>query len=129
MDFEKLTIKAQEALNSASSLAQKNDNSQVENEHLLLALLTQEDGIVAPIAEKIGADPAALKKSAEALIRAQPKMYGEAAQLMFSSGVSKVLAKAENEAASLKDEFISAEHILIALSAVEGKAADILKKA
>ncbi|MCL2832895.1 MAG: ATP-dependent chaperone ClpB [Treponema sp.] len=129
MDLEKFTIKAQEALNNASSLAQKNDNSQVENEHLLLALLQQEDGIVPPIVEKIGADPGKLGKSALALIQGQPKMYGETAQLMFSSGVSKVLAKAENEAASLKDEFISAEHLLIALSAAEGKAAEILKKA
>jgi len=129
MDIEKLTIKAQEALNSASSLAQKNDNSQVENEHLLLALLLQENGAVAPIVEKIGADPEKVIKSIEALVREGPKMYGETAQLVFSSGVSKVLAKAENEASSLKDEFVSTEHILIALSAAEGRAADILKKA
>jgi len=129
MDYEKLTIKAQEALNEASGIAQKGDHSQVEIEHILLALLRQEDGIVPPIVEKIGADLAALIKSTEALTEAQPKIYGEAAQLVFSSAASKVLAKAETEAASLKDEFVSTEHILIAIAAGEGKAADLLKKA
>ena len=128
MDTEKLTIKAQEALNEASSIAQKGDHSQIEIEHLLLALLLQEDGIVPPIVEKIGVDPSKLIKSAEALIEKQPKIYGEAAQLYFSSAASKVLAKAETEAASLKDEFISTEHILIAIASSEGKAAEILKK-
>ncbi|MDR0312592.1 MAG: AAA family ATPase, partial [Treponema sp.] len=129
MDFEKLTIKAQEALDSATSLAQKNDNSQIENEHLLLAMLQQEDGVVSPIIEKIGADPDKLITAAKALIAAQPRAIGEAAQVFYSSGVSKVLAKAETEASSLKDEFVSTEHILIALSASDGKAAETLKKA
>ena len=124
-----MTIKAQEALNEASSIAQKADHSQIEAEHILLALLRQEDGIVPPIVEKIGADPAKLIKSAEALAEKQPKIYGEAAQVYFSSAASKVLAKAETEAASLKDEFVSAEHILIAMAAGEGKAAELLKKA
>ena len=129
MDYEKLTIKAQEALNEASSIAQKGDHSQIELEHLLLALLRQEDGIVPPIVEKIGADSGKLTKAVEALVEKQPKIYGEAAQLYFSSSASRVLAKAETEAASLKDEFVSAEHILIAIAAAEGKAADALKKA
>jgi ATP-dependent Clp protease ATP-binding subunit ClpB len=129
MDYEKLTIKAQEALNEASGIAQKQDHSQIEAEHILLALIKQEDGIVPPILEKIGADPAKLAKSLEGLLQAQPKIYGEAAQVYFSPGASKALAKAEGEASSLKDEFVSAEHILIAIAAGEGKAADILKKA
>jgi ATP-dependent Clp protease ATP-binding subunit ClpB len=129
MDYEKLTIKAQEALNEASAIAQRGDNSQVEVEHLLLALLNQEDGIVAPIIERIGADPARVKAGTEALIAGVPKIYGEAAQLYFSSAASKTLAKAEAEAGALKDEFVSTEHILIAIAAGEGKAAELLKKA
>ncbi|MDR2259041.1 MAG: AAA family ATPase, partial [Treponema sp.] len=129
MDYEKMTIKAQEALNEASALAQRNDHSQVEVEHLLLALLNQEDGIVGPIIERIGADPAGVKAGAEALIAGAPKIYGEAAQLYFSSAASRVLAKAEAEAGALKDEFVSTEHILIAIAAGEGKAAELLKKA
>ena len=129
MNDEKLTIKAHEALNEASSIAQRGDHSQVEAEHILLALLRQEDGIVLPIIEKICGDGAKVIKSAESLVDKQPKIYGEAAQIFFSSAASKVLAKAETEAASLKDEFISTEHILIAMAAGEGKAADVLKKA
>jgi len=129
MDYEKLTIKAQEALNEASSIAQKGDHSQIEAEHILLALLRQEDGIVPPIVEKIGADAKKLISSVEALVEKQPKIYGEAAQVYFSSAASKVIAKAENEAASLKDEFVSTEHILIAIAASDGKAAELLKKA
>jgi len=129
MDYEKLTIKAQEALNAASGIAQKEDHSQVETEHILLALLRQEDGIVPPLIERIGGDAARLAADVQALVKGTPKVYGEAAQLFFSSAASKVLAKAESEAAALKDEFVSTEHILIAIAAAEGRAADLLKKA
>ena len=129
MDQEKLTIKAQEAISEASSIAQREDHSQVEVEHLLLALLKQDGGIVPPIVEKIGSDTDALNRSVEALINKLPKIYGEGAQLYYSASASKVIAKAETEAASLKDDFISTEHILIAITTVEGRAAELLKKA
>jgi ATP-dependent Clp protease ATP-binding subunit ClpB len=129
VDFEKFTIKAREALDAASRIAQKNDHSQIENEHLLLALLQQENGIVAPIIERIGGNAAEITMGAETLIKQTPKVFGEAAQIFFSPAVTKVLAKAEVEASALKDEFISAEHILIAIAAGEGKTADLLKKA
>ncbi len=128
MDIEKFTIKAQEAINEATAIAQKNDHPQVEIEHLLLALLQQDDGIVSPIIEKIGGDPRHIAQETEVLIASAPKVYGEAAQMYFSSAVSKVLAKAENEASSLKDEYISTEHILLAMAGAEGQAVEILKK-
>ncbi|MFZ5368488.1 MAG: ATP-dependent chaperone ClpB [Spirochaetota bacterium] len=128
MNYDKLTIKAQEALQEASSLAQKNDQTQVELEHILLALVDQEGGIVAPIMEKIGADPELISQEARKLIASKPKVYGDAAQLYFSPAASKVLAKAEAEAASLKDDFVSTEHILIAMTQAEGAAPDILKR-
>jgi len=129
MNYEKFTIKAQEALNEAMIIAQKNDHSQIESEHLLLALLRQENGIIPPIIKQIGADVNGLCADVEALVKMTPKIYGEAAQVFVSSALSKVLAKAEVEASALKDEFVSTEHILIAMAAGEGKAADILKKA
>ena len=128
MNYDKLTIKAQEALQEASSLAQKNDQTQVELEHILLALVEQEGGIVAPIIEKIGADPELISQEARKLVASKPKVYGDAAQLYFSPASSKVLAKAEGEAASLKDDFVSTEHILIAMTQAEGPAAEILKR-
>ena len=128
MNYDRLTIKAQEALQEASSIAQKNDQTQVEPEHILLTLVVQEGGIVAPIIEKIGADPELVSQDARKLVASKPKVYGEAAQLYFSPAASKVLAKAEAEAASLKDDFVSTEHILIAMTQAEGPATDILRR-
>jgi len=129
MDFDKFTIKAQEALNEASGIAQKSDHSQIESEHLLLALLRQENGIVTPIIERIGGDATKLSTDVEALVNKTPKVYGEAAQVFYSPALSKILAKAEVEASALKDDYISTEHILIAISASESKSAELLKKA
>ncbi|MDR2965309.1 MAG: ATP-dependent chaperone ClpB [Treponema sp.] len=129
MDTEKLTIKAQEALHEALSNAQKNDHAQVETEHLLLALLQQENGIVAPIIEKIGGDVNKLASNVQALVNQSSKIYGDAAQVVFSPALSKILAKAEGEAAALKDDFVSTEHILIAIAAGEGKATNLLLNA
>ncbi|MDR1505896.1 MAG: ATP-dependent chaperone ClpB [Treponema sp.] len=129
MDYEKFTIKAQEALNEATSIAQRNDHSQVETEHILKALLEQDDGITRPIIERIGANPAQLLQETDMLVSAVPKIYGDAAQLYFSSAAGKVLAKAEAEASALKDEFVSAEHILIAIACSDGKAGGIVTRA
>ena len=129
MNYDRFTIKAQEALNVASGIAQKEDHSQLEVAHLLLALLRQQDGIVPPIIDRIGGNTARLITDVEALLKQTPKVYGEAAQLHFSQGAQKTLAKAEAEAAALKDEFVSTEHILIAISAGEGDAAKLLQKA
>ena len=129
MDYERFTVKAQEALREASSEAQKNDQTQVDPEHLLLALVTQDDGIVPPVLERIGADPASIADGVRSILKNKPKVYGEAAQLYFAPLSSRVLAKAEAEAASLKDEYVSAEHILLGLVAVESPSQNILKEA
>lgn len=128
MTYENLTIKAQEALNDAASLAQKNDNAQIESEHLLLALLSQADGVVPPLLERAGAKADSLAEECRSLLSALPKVYGDAAQVRFSAAVSKALAKAETEAEALKDAYISAEHILLALAGGEGAASALLKK-
>ena len=129
MDYEKFTIKAREALEEAQTIAQKGDHAQIEAEHLLLALLTQEGGIAAPIVKQVGADTERLIADTEALVARTPKIYGDAAQLYLSPAASRVLGKAEGEAAALKDEFVSTEHILLAIAVGEGRAADILKQA
>ena len=128
MKYDNFTVKAQDALNEASALAQRNDNGQIEGCHLLLALLEQKDGLVPPLLARIGADAEAAAGNCRAGIAALPKVYGEAAQVYLSQGVSKALAKAEGEAAALKDDFVSTEHILLALADGEGAAGQILKK-
>ncbi|MCL2139379.1 MAG: ATP-dependent chaperone ClpB [Treponema sp.] len=128
MNYEKFTIKAQEALNEAFILAQKEDHPLAETEHLLLALLRQKDGIVPPLIERIGGDTGRLTTDAEALLSKMPKIFGDAAQLQISPAVSKILAKSQAEADALKDQFVSTEHILIAMAGGEGRAAELLKK-
>jgi ATP-dependent Clp protease ATP-binding subunit ClpB len=127
MNYEKFTLKAQEAVRDASALAQTRDNPNVEPEHLLYALLTQDEGVAPAIFDRVGADKAAIEKGAEALVAKLPKAYGEAAQLYLSPAASKALAKAESEAAALKDEFVAAEHLLLGIIAGEGAAAALLK--
>ncbi|MDR0785953.1 MAG: ATP-dependent chaperone ClpB [Treponema sp.] len=122
MNIEKFTIKAQDALNEASVIAQKSDHSQIETAHILMALLRQEDGVVRAVIEKIGVNPDRIAADVGALLEKTPKMFGEAAQLYLSSSAGKVLAKAESEAQALKDEYVSAEHILLAIVASDGEA-------
>ncbi|MDR0644313.1 MAG: ATP-dependent chaperone ClpB [Treponema sp.] len=129
MNTEKFTIKAQDALNEASVIAQKSDHSQIEIAHILLALLRQEDGIVRPVIEKIGANSEKITADIGAIVEKTPKMFGEAAQLYLSSAAGKILAKAEAEAQSLKDEYVSAEHILLAIAASDSESGRILVRA
>jgi ATP-dependent Clp protease ATP-binding subunit ClpB len=129
MDYEKYTVKAQEAIQEASVLARKLDHTQVDVEHLLASLLKQEDGLIPPLLDRLGADRKGLGKAIDALLESKPKVYGEGAQLYLGPGAGKVLAKAEKEAAALKDEYVSVEHILLAALGEEGRASDELKRA
>lgn len=127
MDYNKFTIKAQEALQEATSIANKNDNCEVGTEHVLFALLTQTDGLICPIIERIGIASNEILNQTKKIIDSNPKVGGNA-QVYFSSGVQKVLAKAENEMLNLHDEFLSTEHILLAMSEIDDKISSMLKK-
>jgi ATP-dependent Clp protease ATP-binding subunit ClpB len=95
MDYDRYTLKAQEAIQAASAEARKRDHSQVDLEHLVLALLEQEEGVVPALAERIGVDRAALEAKIEALLAKKPKVFGEGSQLYLSPYASTALAKAE----------------------------------
>ncbi len=127
MDYERYTLKAQEAIQDATGEARKRDQSQVEPEHLLLALLGQEEGVAPALLDRIGVDRGAVEKEAEALLARKPKVFGEAAQLYLSGGAAKALAKAEAEAEALKDEYVAAEHILLGLAQGEGEVGGLLR--
>ena len=116
MRLERFTIKSQEALSEAQRIAEAEKQQEVSSEHLLLALIGQEGGIVSPILERIGINLSLLKNQLKEAVGKLPKVYGmEAAYL--SPALKAVLDKAENEARGLKDEFISTEHILLSISA------------
>ncbi|MFQ6042677.1 MAG: Clp protease N-terminal domain-containing protein, partial [Candidatus Poribacteria bacterium] len=116
MRFDRLTLKAQDAVQSAQELARSNDHQQVTPEHLLLALLQQEEGIIIPIIQKLGANVTAIRRGLEDELQKIPKVRGVSAELYLSPVLGKVLDAAWQEATELKDEYLSAEHILIAIA-------------
>jgi ATP-dependent Clp protease ATP-binding subunit ClpB len=116
MDLNKYTEKAQEALVQAQSLASEYNHSQIEPEHLLLALVRQTDGVVPQIVQKLGANPRTLQQELEQDLARRPKVYGPATQVGLSRDLQAVLNLAEQGAERMRDEYVSTEHLLIALT-------------
>ena len=119
MDVNRLTDKAQEALRQAQSLAQRQSHPQIEAEHLALALLTQDGGVAPRIVEKAGASPAAVAGRLQQALGRMPRVSGPGApsgQVYVSPRVNEVLNAAEAEAQRMKDEYVSVEHLLLALA-------------
>lgn len=127
MNFDQFTLRAQDALQEASALAQQNDHAEIGLEHLFIALLEQKDGLVKPIVERIGVSAGDLDSAAKNLLASYPKVTGNV-QIGLSSAAQKVLAKAEKEMTSLKDQYLSVEHILLAMSESEDRTGELLRK-
>jgi len=116
MDPEKLTIKAQEALKAAQETARRNSNQEVAPEHLLAALLGQNESLIPALLQKLGAPAAALAAAAQEEIDRKVKVQGEAAgDLFLSPALKKTLDAAETEAGKLHDQYVSTEHLLLGL--------------
>ncbi|PZR96318.1 MAG: ATP-dependent chaperone ClpB [Candidatus Chloroheliales bacterium] len=122
VNMNKFTEKAQEALAAAQEIAQRHSHSQLTPDHLLLALVEQEGGVVPQILQKMGVQPGEIAQQLEAEIGRQAKVYGGSGQLYASPQMSKVLAAAQAEADKLKDEYISTEHLLLAIADEQGSA-------
>ena len=117
MDPDKLTLKAQEALQEAKSIAEKKHHQQIEVEHLLAALIAQKDGIVIPILQKLGANPDLIHSQLENELNRIPQVTGRGAgQVYLSSRANEVLNAAWKEAEALTDEYLSTEHLFIAIA-------------
>jgi ATP-dependent Clp protease ATP-binding subunit ClpB len=116
--LDKLTVKAQEALQSAQDLAASSGQQQIEPIHLLAALLGQSEGVVAPLLAKLGAQPDTLSAEAQREIERLPKVSG-AAQQYLSPASNDALTRAFDEAARFKDEYVSTEHILLAIAQLD----------
>ena len=123
MRFDRLTLKCQEVLQQAQEMVRAQGQQQVEPEHLLAALLDQAEGVVQPIVRKIGAAPADLRERVAREIEKLPKVSGAAAEIYISPRARAVLDKAWKEANRLKDEYVSTEHLLLALAEEKGGAA------
>jgi ATP-dependent Clp protease ATP-binding subunit ClpB len=115
MDFQKLTIKAQEAFASAQGDAIARGNPELTPEHLLAALVDQDGGVAPRILEKAGESPAALRARLEEQLSRLPRMEGANAQPQASRSLRAALEAAFAEAEALKDEYVAVEHLLLAL--------------
>ncbi|HXN26595.1 MAG TPA: ATP-dependent chaperone ClpB [Candidatus Acidoferrales bacterium] len=118
LNFEKLTVKAQQALQAAQEMGGREGQQQIEPLHLLWALLAQGDGVVPPLLEKLGVSPTTLASEVEKQIARLPKVSGVSQQYL-APATNKILETAFDEAHRLKDEYVSTEHILLAISATE----------
>ncbi|MEK9174567.1 MAG: ATP-dependent chaperone ClpB [Patescibacteria group bacterium] len=128
MNFGNFTTKAQEAFQKAHFLAQEKGGEQISSLHLLLALLHQEAGLVSTILRKIEIDMTGVERALEQELNKLPKIIGGGvAQLFLSQDLALIIEQAQKEAAKFKDEYISTEHLLLALVVVPSKAKQVLE--
>src|SRR5688500_9782651 len=126
MRLDKYTVKAQEAIHEGQSLARRADNPNYEPEHLASALLAHKDGIVEPVLRKIGVDAKLFGSRLDEALGKLPRMQGGESALL-SQRLLKTFDKAEDEAKGLKDEYISSEHLLLALTQDKGTVGEVMK--
>jgi ATP-dependent Clp protease ATP-binding subunit ClpB len=129
-NINRFTEKSQEALVAAQQLAENLSHSQVEPEHLLAALLQDPEGIVPQVLQRVGANPQSLSQAVEAELNRLPKITGGGTQTQISSRLRQVLVRAHDEIQQFRDDYVSTEHLLLALLQTGGGAASrILQEA
>jgi ATP-dependent Clp protease ATP-binding subunit ClpB len=121
--WDKFTVKAQEAVQRANQLAAEHGNPELQPLHLLAALLEDKEGIVPPVLEKIGIGPQSVLNEVYRALENLPKVSGEAAQPTLSNEANKLLDQAFKEASNFKDEYVSTEHLLLAVTHLKRDAA------
>jgi ATP-dependent Clp protease ATP-binding subunit ClpB len=126
MDLNRFTQKAQQAVFSAQDLARDYNHSEITPEHLLLALLQQSDGVVPEVIMQIGAQPSALIAELGRMLNTRPKIHGANVQIGLSRPAADALVNAELEAKRMRDEYVSTEHILLALTNDRSSAGELL---
>ena len=128
MQIDKFTIKAQEALSRAQNIASEYGHQSIDDIHLAAALLEQKEGIIQPILQKLEVNTADFSRKIKDAIKEYPKVSGQSAQTYISQQLNNILNSASKEAEQLKDEYVSTEHILIAMSESSGNVGQILKQ-
>lgn len=129
MRVDKMTVKLQEILSEADSKAQEYNHSQISAEHLAYALVSQKDGVIAPLLDRIGADRRSLSVGIEQKLGNLPRAYGVQAQRGLSQEAALLLTEAEGIASKMKDDYTSTEHLLIALAASRGSMGGVFSSA
>lgn len=127
MRLDKFTIKAQDALAQAQKEAEERSHQQIEPEHLLAALIEQEEGVIPSILKKMGVDDRAILSKLDGMLASKPKVYGQANLASYLSPIlNLVIEKAFKEADLLKDEFVSTEHLFLAMTEVDSPVRQLL---
>src|SRR5438067_7554901 len=127
MRIDRFTQKMQEALQAAQEITSHAQQPEIGNESFLLALVDQAEGVARPLLEKLGVEPAALRSRLEADLARRPKVQGASYEPRISNDLRRTLDAAEKEMSKLRDEYLSAEHYLLALAADKSDAAKALK--
>ena len=125
MNQNKFTLKTQDAIGAAQQLAEKYNHPAIEPEHLLLALLTQQDGIIPPLVDKLGAGKDILISETEQMLGRMARAYGNA-NIGLSNAAYSVIREAGSEAEKLKDEYVSTEHIFLAIAQTDSPCGRLL---
>src|SRR6185503_19850421 len=129
MKLDKLTVKAQEAIAASRDAAVARNHAEVTPEHLLVALLEQEGGVVPRILAKLGADPRVVRADLAQSLAKLPRAHGAALDVDANRAFKDTWADAVREAHNMKDDFTSTEHFLLALAAGKSGAGDALRRA
>ncbi|HYD72594.1 MAG TPA: Clp protease N-terminal domain-containing protein, partial [Candidatus Binatia bacterium] len=129
MDMEKLTERARGFVQAAQTIALREQNQQLDTQHLLKALLDDREGLAAELLRTAGADPRRAADEADAAVRALPKVQGGNDRMYMSSSLARALDTADQAATKAGDSYVTAERLLFGLAIAEGKANEILKKA
>jgi ATP-dependent Clp protease ATP-binding subunit ClpB len=123
---EKLTTRTREALLSATQLTKDHNHAAIEPGHLMLALLSQQEGIVYPTLDRLGVSPVEVRRELESILDGAPRVYGDA-EISGSPRFNKVIDRAEKHRTVLGDDYLSVEHLLLALSEDDGPTGDALR--
>jgi ATP-dependent Clp protease ATP-binding subunit ClpB len=127
MNFEKYTIKSQEALQKSAEIAMGNQQQAIEPGHLLKAILETDENVTSYLIKKLNVNQNLLKSKLEEVLHSYPKVSGQ--QPYLSSSLNNVLKQAEKELSEFKDEYIAIEHLLLAVLAGKDKASAVMKDA
>ncbi|OQY35235.1 MAG: ATP-dependent chaperone ClpB [Spirochaetaceae bacterium 4572_59] len=122
------TIKAQEAISEASREAQKYNHTLIDEEHLLVALMEQKEGVIPPLMDRLGVQRAIIRDELTDLLHQKPRAYGDNIEVGASPALRNLFRLAEQEASNLKDEYVSTEHMLIAMVGGKGGGGALLQK-
>ena len=128
MELDRLTIKSQAALQEAHQQATARHHQQIEPDHVLYALLTDPEGVVFPLLHQLGVVPKHLRDRVDELLDAKPKVYAEGVPVSLSASTARMLEAAGREAEQLTDEYISTEHLLLAMLQGDGAVPRLLSE-